>query len=150
MKQDAKYIRWFEDIRNADVPLVGGKNASLGEMYSELAATGVKIPDGFATTAEAYWHMLDAAGTLPELKAAMKDLDKSDVADLERRGQRARGLILGAGPLPGRRGPAGRIVSASFRSLDRRWVMVRWIMDTPGARKSTTPFPDREGRCCRW
>lgn len=97
MKQDAKYIRWFEDIRNADVPLVGGKNASLGEMYSELAATGVKIPDGFATTAEAYWHMLDAAGTLPELKAAMKDLDKSDVADLERRGQRARGLILGAG-----------------------------------------------------
>jgi pyruvate,water dikinase len=97
MKQDAKYIRWFEDIRNEDVPLVGGKNASLGEMYSELAGKGVKIPDGFATTAEAYWHMVDARGILPDLKAAMDDLDKTDVADLARRGKRARDLIIGAG-----------------------------------------------------
>jgi pyruvate,water dikinase len=97
MKQDAKYIRWFEDIRNSDVPLVGGKNASLGEMYSELAEKGVKIPNGFATTAEAYWHMIDAAGILPALKEAMKNLDKTDVSDLERRGKRARDLIIGAG-----------------------------------------------------
>ena len=52
MKQDARYIRWLIDIRNEDVGLVGGKNASLGEMYSELTQKGVKIPDGFAVTAE--------------------------------------------------------------------------------------------------
>ncbi len=97
MKQDARYIRWFEDVRNADVPIVGGKNASLGEMYSELSSMGVRIPDGFATTAGAYWHTLDAAGILPAMKEAMAGLDKSDVAELERRGQRARDLILGAG-----------------------------------------------------
>ena len=54
MKQDAEYIRWFEDIRIEDVPLVGGKNASLGEMYRELIPKGVKIPNGFTITAEGY------------------------------------------------------------------------------------------------
>lgn len=97
MKQDARYIRWFEEIRNADVPSVGGKNASLGEMYSELSSKGVRVPDGFATTAEAYWHTLEAAGILPALQEAMADLDKRDVAELERRGRRARDLVLGAG-----------------------------------------------------
>ena len=54
MEQMPKYIRWFNDIKIEDVPLVGGKNASLGEMYSELTTEGVKIPNGFATTADAY------------------------------------------------------------------------------------------------
>jgi pyruvate,water dikinase len=97
MKQDAKYIRWFEDIRNEDVPLVGGKNASLGEMYSELTAKGVKIPDGFAITAGGYWHVLKAGGILDEMKSAMEGLDRNSVADLATRGKRARDLILGAG-----------------------------------------------------
>ncbi len=97
MKQNAKYIRWFEDIRNEDVPLVGGKNASLGEMYSELTAKGVKVPDGFAVTADGYWHVLTAAGILDGLKATMAGLDRSDVADLAKRGKRARDLILSAG-----------------------------------------------------
>lgn len=68
MKQDTKYVRWFEEIRIEDVPLVGGKNASLGEMYRELGTRGVKIPNGFAATAEAYWHVVDSAGILDELK----------------------------------------------------------------------------------
>ncbi len=97
MKQDAKYIRWFEDIRNEDVPLVGGKNASLGEMYSELTAKGVKIPGGFAITADGYWHVLKAGGILDEMKSAMEGLDRNSVADLATRGKRARDLILGAG-----------------------------------------------------
>lgn len=97
MKQNAGYIRWFADIRNEDVPLVGGKNASLGEMYSELAAKGVKIPNGFATTSDAYWHMIAAAGIEKDLKAAMEGLEKTDVSDLARRGKRARDLIIGAG-----------------------------------------------------
>ncbi len=53
-----RFIRWFADIRIEDVPLVGGKNASLGEMFRELTSEGVRVPDGFATTAEAYRHFL--------------------------------------------------------------------------------------------
>jgi pyruvate,water dikinase len=56
MEKDARYIRWFEEIKIGDIPTVGGKNASLGEMYRELASQGVKIPNGFAITAEAYWY----------------------------------------------------------------------------------------------
>lgn len=97
MKRAAKYIRWFEEIKIGDVPLVGGKNASLGEMYRELSRKGIKIPNGFATTADAYWHMVDTAGILDKLKEAMADLDKSKVSDLAVRGKKARDLILGAG-----------------------------------------------------
>lgn len=97
MKQAAKFIRWFEEIRIEDVPTVGGKNASLGEMYRELTTRGIKIPNGFAVTAEAYWHALESAGILEELKQTMAGLDKTDVADLAVRGKRARDLILRAG-----------------------------------------------------
>jgi pyruvate,water dikinase len=97
MKHEAKYIRWFEDIGIENVPLVGGKNASLGEMYCELSSEGVKIPNGFAITAEAYRNVVDSAGILDKLKEAMAGLDKADVADLCKRGREARHLILGAG-----------------------------------------------------
>jgi pyruvate,water dikinase len=97
MKQDAKYIRWFEEIKIEDIPIVGGKNASLGEMYHVLASQGVKIPNGFAVTAEAYWYVIESAGILDELKDAMLDLDKTKLADLMKRGKRVRDLILGAG-----------------------------------------------------
>ena len=97
MKQDAEYIRWFEDIRIEDVPLVGGKNASLGEMYRELIPKGVKIPNGFTITAEGYWHVVESAGILDELRHTLAGLDKTDVFDLARRGKRARDLIIGAG-----------------------------------------------------
>jgi pyruvate,water dikinase len=97
MKQDAKYVRWFEDIRIEDVPLVGGKNASLGEMYRELGTRGVKVPNGFAATAEAYWHVIDSAGILDELKEVMTGLDKANLNDLAIRGKKARDLIIGAG-----------------------------------------------------
>ena len=97
MKQNAEYIRWFEDIRIEDVPFVGGKNASLGEMYRELISEGVKIPNGFAVTAEAYWHVVKSSNILEKLKEAMTGLKKSDVFDLSVRGRLARDLILGAG-----------------------------------------------------
>ena len=54
-----KYIRWFEKLRSKDVPLVGGKNASLGEMIMTLKKKGIWVPDGFATTADAYWRFLE-------------------------------------------------------------------------------------------
>jgi pyruvate,water dikinase len=56
MKEENKYILWFKDIRSEDVPLVGGKNASLGEMFSQLTSKGINIPDGFALTTKAYWR----------------------------------------------------------------------------------------------
>jgi pyruvate,water dikinase len=93
----SKYIRWFEETTIDDVPLVGGKNASLGEMYRELTSKGVRIPNGFSVTAEAYWHTLEAGGILEKLKKTMEGLDTSDVADLAKRGKLARDLILGAG-----------------------------------------------------
>ena len=97
MKQDATYIRWFIDVRNEDVGIAGGKNASLGEMYSELTPKGVKIPDGFAVTADGYWHVLTSAGVLDDLKETLAGVDRSNVADLAKRGRKARDLILSAG-----------------------------------------------------
>lgn len=93
----SKYIRWFEETTIDDVSIVGGKNASLGEMYRELTSKGVKIPNGFSVTAEAYWHTLEAGGILEKLKSMMEGLDTSNIADLARRGKAARDLILGAG-----------------------------------------------------
>ena len=97
MTQAAKYVRWFKELGIDDVPLVGGKNASLGEMYRKLTKEGVKIPNGFAVTAEAYWHIVESAGILDRLKETMAGLDKTKVADLAVRGKKARDLILGAG-----------------------------------------------------
>jgi pyruvate,water dikinase len=76
---------------------VGGKNASLGEMYRELTNMGIKIPNGFAVTADAYRLVVSSAGILGALKDTMAGLDKNNVADLAKRGRRARDLILNAG-----------------------------------------------------
>ncbi|MGZ4320673.1 MAG: phosphoenolpyruvate synthase [Solirubrobacteraceae bacterium] len=94
---DLKYIRFFEEIGIDDVPIVGGKNASLGEMYRELSDEGVLIPNGFATTADGYRHMLEAAGAWEPLRLALDGLDGADVADLARRAKRAREIVYGAG-----------------------------------------------------
>ncbi len=93
------YIRWFEELGIDDVPLVGGKNASLGEMYRELTPRGVKVPNGFAVTAEAYRDTLTAAGAWDQLHEALDGLDPDDVDDLARRGAKARAIVYGA-PLP--------------------------------------------------
>ncbi len=94
MPQERKFTLWFNEIRIEDVPSVGGKNASLGEMYQDLTSKGVKIPNGFATTSEAYWHFLNSTGILDKLKEIMSGLNKADVKDLAARGKRARELIL--------------------------------------------------------
>ncbi|WP_440955238.1 phosphoenolpyruvate synthase [Methanosarcina sp. Mfa9] len=94
---ETNYIRWFSETTIDDVPLVGGKNASLGEMYRELTGQGIKIPNGFSITAEAYWKLLEAGGILEKLEKVMEGLDTSDVAELAKRGKAARDLILEAG-----------------------------------------------------
>jgi pyruvate,water dikinase len=93
----SKYVSWFKEISIDDVPLVGGKNASLGEMYRELTNKDIKIPNGFAITADAYWHVLESAGIVDELKKTLHGLDIDDVTDLAKRGKKARNLILDAG-----------------------------------------------------
>ncbi|WP_426148203.1 phosphoenolpyruvate synthase [Polaromonas sp. DSR2-3-2] len=90
------FIRWFSDIGIADVPQVGGKNASLGEMVRELGAQGVRVPNGFAVTAGAYRHLLDQSHAWSGLHEALDGLDVKDVDDLARRARRAREIIHGA------------------------------------------------------
>jgi len=97
MTDKPAYIRWFSELTIDDIPLVGGKNASLGEMYQELTPKGVRIPNGFAITAEAYRYMLDQADARDALHATMEGLDPDDVEDLARRGSRAREIIYAAG-----------------------------------------------------
>jgi pyruvate,water dikinase len=92
----ATYIRWFSEIGADDVASVGGKNASLGEMYRALTPHGVHVPNGFAITAEAYRRTLELSGALPRLRDALAGLDVQDVDDLARRAQRAREIVLAA------------------------------------------------------
>jgi pyruvate,water dikinase len=92
----SSYIRWFNDVGVADVALVGGKNASLGEMVRELAPHGIRVPNGFAVTAAGYRHMLDQDDAWPRLHKALAGLDANNVDDLARRAQLAREVVYGA------------------------------------------------------
>jgi pyruvate,water dikinase len=90
-----RYIRFFSEIGIDDVPLVGGKNASLGEMFQELTPAGISIPNGFAITSEAYRYALECAGVWSALRETLNGLDVSDLADLARRAARAREIVYG-------------------------------------------------------
>jgi pyruvate, water dikinase len=87
-------IRKFSELRMKDVPLVGGKNASLGEMFNDLASHGVRIPDGFATTAEAFRSYLKQNELDKKLDDLLKDLDREEYSNLNSIGKQARELIL--------------------------------------------------------
>ena len=89
-------IRWFKDLTIKDVPEVGGKNASLGEMYQKLTGKGVRVPNGFATTSEAYWYFIKKSGLKEQIRGALKDLDVKNIKNLISRGRKVRGLILKA------------------------------------------------------
>ncbi len=88
-----KYIKFFHNIGIEDVEIVGGKNASLGEMYQNLTAEGVKVPNGFAITAEAYSYVLQANNALEALHAELDILDPENVDDLQKRGKRCREIV---------------------------------------------------------
>src|SRR5438445_10257405 len=90
-----KYIKYFEDVRLTDVNSVGGKNASLGEMITQLGAQGIRVPTGFAVTADAYWHYLDENNLVEKMKQIMSELkDKNDVAVLQKVGAEIRNLMI--------------------------------------------------------
>jgi pyruvate,water dikinase len=90
------WIKWFEEVGIEDVPLVGGKNASLGEMYRELSGQGVRVPNGFAVTAEAYRYFLREAVLDRKIAEIIGELNLEDLEDLRRRGNEIRHMILAA------------------------------------------------------
>lgn len=89
-----QYIRFFHNLTIDDISIVGGKNTSLGEMYNKLSSKGVDIPNGFATTSEAYWLLLEVNCIKDKIKNILSDLDISDTKNLQIRGQKVRQLIL--------------------------------------------------------
>lgn len=94
-----RFIKKFSDIHITDIAAVGGKNASLGEMFTSLSPAGIKVPEGFATTANAFWYFIDHNQIRDSLKQLMESLDKNDYHNLKEIGSKARALIK-AGSLP--------------------------------------------------
>lgn len=92
----SKFIKFFDELTIKDVPTVGGKNASLGEMYQKLTKQGVRVPNGFATTAEAYNFFMEKGGLKDEIRRILKGLDTKNVSDLQKRGAAVRKAILAA------------------------------------------------------
>jgi pyruvate,water dikinase len=92
--RDKKFILWFDELGIEDVPLVGGKNASLGEMYQKLSKKGVIVPNGFAVSAYAYHYFLEKAGITDDIKKIFTGLDVCNIKNLSCQGGKARDLIL--------------------------------------------------------
>jgi pyruvate,water dikinase len=112
-----RYVLDFDEVGNDDVALVGGKNASLGEMYQRLRQRGVRVPRGYAITAAAYRHVLDEAGAVPRLREVFAGMDPDDVADLHQRAARAREIVSEA-PLPDDLVAA---IRTGYRSLEEEY-----------------------------
>jgi pyruvate,water dikinase len=114
----AKFIRRFAEIGIEDVSSVGGKNASLGEMVRELVPRGIRVPDGFAVTAEAYRHFLRTNRLDDAIASALADLNTRDVNNLQRCGNRIRQLILDASFPP----DLERAIVTAYEQLERETV----------------------------
>ena len=113
------FILWFKEISIRDVPLVGGKNASLGEMFQKVASKGINVPDGFAITAAAYQYFIQKAGLLEKIKECLKGLDTHNMEDLKRRGAEVRSLIRSA-TLPSE---LSEQIVTSYRKLSQKYGM---------------------------
>lgn len=93
---DTALILWFDEIGIEDVPMVGGKNASLGEMHQKLTGKGVAVPNGYAITAYAYRYLLKEAGIETAIREALAGLDTHNLRNLQERGAKARAIIRSA------------------------------------------------------
>ena len=98
-EKERALVLWFEEVGMADVSLVGGKNASLGEMIQQLTPKGINVPGGFATTAHSYRYFIQQAGLEAKLRQLFADLDVEDLGNLRSRGKQARALVLNT-PFP--------------------------------------------------
>ncbi|MCK4354186.1 MAG: phosphoenolpyruvate synthase, partial [Dehalococcoidia bacterium] len=112
-----RFISWFEEIGARDVNLVGGKNASLGEMIRTLGKKGVNVPSGFAITAEAYKYVIEKAGINQEIRNTLAGLDTHDMENLSRSGEKIRNLIRNA-PCPE---DLKQEIRIAYREMERRY-----------------------------
>jgi len=110
-------ILWLDQVKLTDIPLVGGKNASLGEMIQHLAPQGINVPGGFATTAFAYRHFVQTAGLEAKFHQIFADLDVDELKNLQQRGKQLRSLILQT-PFPPELETA---IREAYRSLCQRY-----------------------------
>ncbi|WP_104750046.1 pyruvate, water dikinase [Helicobacter cynogastricus] len=94
-----RYIKFYKEINNKDVSLVGGKNASIGEMFQELVPSGIKVPNGFAITSDAYWYLLEKGGIKAQIVELLEGVDATELDVLKMRSKQIRDLIFGT-PLP--------------------------------------------------
>ena len=94
MEKKRAFILWFKELSIDDVPFVGGKNASLGEMYRNLKKKGVNVPNGFAVTAYAYNYFLRKARIREKIREILSDLNTHNIRNLTERGRKVRELIL--------------------------------------------------------
>ncbi len=116
MRDNGIYIKWFADLGMDDVKLVGGKNASLGEMIRSLKDEGVRVPDGFATTAKAYWEFLEENGLGEKISEILSGL-KDDRSNLDTIGKKIRRAILN-GTLPG---PITSAITEAYQQLSDQY-----------------------------
>lgn len=131
------FVKWYSEVGIADVPVVGGKNAALGEMYSNLVPLGVNIPNGFALTADAYRHFFKETGLDEKIKEILSDLNTKDIRNLQIRGKKVREAILKAN-LPQ---DLKDVITKSYAELEKKYrknvdVAVRssaTAEDLPGA-----------------
>lgn len=112
-----KFIRWFDQLGIKDVPTVGGKNASLGEMYRKLTSKGVVVPNGFAITAQAYFYLLKVAGIQKEIRQILADLNTKDLHNLQAHGKAVRNTILAAEIPP----DLAELIMQSYAKLEKQY-----------------------------
>jgi len=115
MPRDVPLIAWFEDLRRDDVPRVGGKNASLGELIGNLSAAGVRVPPGFATTADAYWRFLEHNGLRETITGTLAQHDAGKLSLADAGSEIRRALLAGDWPAD-----LAAAIRAAYRELCRR------------------------------
>ena len=115
--REEQFILWFDEITIDDVPLVGGKTASLGEMYQNLTSKGVNIPWGFAITAYAYRYLIEKAGIETAIQDALGGLDTHDMGNLRERGKQVRAVIRNSEFPP----ELTEAIAGSYRKMEERY-----------------------------
>ena len=115
MSQGTSQVLWFEDLGRTDVSRVGGKNASLGEMVRKLGQSGVKVPEGFATTAEAYWRYVDANGLTSIIQRALGDLASGKINLADAGGAIRCAFLCGDWP-----NETAQAICSAYRELSKR------------------------------
>ena len=128
-------VLWFAELGLSDLEAVGGKNSSLGEMVRNLSSAGVRVPDGFATTAEAYRRFVGQTGLADKINAMLAGLDTDDVRELARVGAEIRAAVV-AQPFPADLEADIRAAYAKLAGDERR-----------GRRSPSAPAP--RPRTCR-